>query len=100
MKYDSNYFINKFKHIPEHRWMTGNYGTGEDISAPHCALGHCGARLRPSDDPEAEVLSKLFLDNLSQSVAFVNDNCYGRYDQSTPKARILAALQDIKNKGG
>jgi len=42
MKYDIQYFIDKFEAIPENKWIKGTvYDTN---SGRCCALGHCGVR--------------------------------------------------------
>jgi hypothetical protein len=101
MKYDANYFINKFEAIPEDKWITGNYGT-EDR---HCALGHCGvSRVFNNNNvkidfhatSEGSALWCLFNRTHVSSVIGINDGRHPDYQQPTPKQRILAALYDIR----
>jgi hypothetical protein len=93
MNYDVEYFINKFQSIPEDKWTTRNY-TEDD---KHCALGHCGVGSIRGENPEAEALIEFF-DLLSPgTIVYINDGLYTKYQQPTPKQRILAALYDIKN---
>lgn len=94
--YTPDYYIKKFKRIPDELWITDELGSGKK----HCALGHCG--MRPLDGrtyhtPESRALQALF-GNAILSVANVNDVPDTRFPQPTPKGRILAALQYIKSK--
>ena len=97
-KYDADYFINKFEAIPDEKWIAGEYEAGGCC----CALGHCGVRFvdgdsfpRIEDTEEGNALSDLF-NQRGLSVPVVNDRIDVRYQQPTPKARVLAALADIK----
>ena len=113
---DVDYFLRKFSAIPEEMWLIGSQGE-RDIygDKPHCALGWCrnenmiyGNALAHSvnGNPNMEdgALAKLFLDagifgyynSTMQGVAMVNNGDHPKYQQPTPKARILAALHDIK----
>jgi len=101
MIYNKEYFINKFKTIPEEQWCTGWYFSFDKKTGQlqHCALGHCNASAKGSSS-EAEALQRLFLRHLRVGVEYVNDNPlsgYHNYRQATPKARVLAALEDIPN---
>lgn len=110
--YDVDYFISKFSAIPEDKWIIGAL---KNQKGSCCALGHCGAfysfveiEVEPSN--EARALRRLF-DVIQLHPSHVNDDCYDAYDsgqrppqaalydQPTPKARILAALEDIKRSG-
>jgi len=86
-RYTVDYFIKKFKAIPAKKWCEGTLSTGP----AKCALGHCGVWTHewPS---EAIQLSRL----LNNSVADINDGAILTYQQKSPKARILAALKDLK----
>jgi hypothetical protein len=96
MKYDVDYFINKFSAIPDNLWIT-QVLTGWGA---HCALGHCDVtetHLMVGLPDEARVLAELLGgDERWQNVATINDGEDARYTQPTPKARILAALADVK----
>lgn len=85
--YDVDYFIEKFKAIPEELWCVGSYSIREQ----HCALGYCGEQAG-SRTEEGKSLSII----TENAVSSINDNLDNRYRQSTPKQRILAALEDIK----
>lgn len=91
MKYTIDYFIKKFKAIPNDRWCQGSY-THPDGS--HCALGHCGHRTLSGETLESKALGKLF--GYRPLVARINDGIDTRYTQKTSKGRILAALNDLK----
>lgn len=96
--YDVSYFIRKFEAIPEDQWCRGNY----EENGSHCAYGHCGVNngnAMPNEMPkEARLMGSLF-NVINSTVVYVNDGTDIRYQQHTPKQRILAALHDIKMKG-
>lgn len=93
--YDADYFIYKFKAIPEGEWCKGKF----KYSNKFCALGHCGARTGyVKGIPEADALSDLFEKNICEELVEINDGTSGEYLQKSPKQRILAALRDIKDK--
>lgn len=92
MNYSVDYFINKFESIPDERWTTMNLIDSEGRS---CAMGHCGARPKGNTTPESESL-RFLMYSLGLGVFAVNDGRDGRFNQPTPKARILAALRDFK----
>ena len=91
-EYTIDYFISKFESIPEEQWLAnGNYIDGNK----KCAYGHCGVDFnKPSE--EADALHVLIRSRFMLSS--VNDGGDYSYQQQTPKARILAALNDLKNK--
>lgn len=104
---DAQYFIDKFEAIPEEKWAINVLQT---IDGRRCAIGHClGSRLPEgvvltvlssgSLNDEVRVLQNLFRDHLCFGIVVkVNDGTDPRYQQETPKQRILAALRDIKTK--
>ena len=94
MTYNTQYFIDKFEAIPDDKWTTGKYTEGNGVC---CALGHCGERESSVDSTKANALRQLF-GYEPFTVSTVNDGGYPAYPQPTPKARILAALNDIKAK--
>lgn len=94
MKYDANYFIQKFEAIPENQWCTGIYvheGT-------RCALGHCGVLNEDDGEVVGEarglciVIESAF--GPTVNVTAINDGEDHRFLQFTPKQRMLAALRD------
>lgn len=102
MIYDVNYFIKKFEAIPEDLWITGLYYSLD--RSGFCALGHCGVT-KIERTEEADALESLFISNLRdiqkvhiklRLVTSINDGLIDKYNQPTPKKRILAALYDIK----
>jgi len=91
MKYDVDHFINKFEAIPDELWTTGKYNDGDKC----CALGHCGQYDAQSHyNEETKALGLLF--SVKYDITLINDGKCDRYKQSTPKARILTALKDLK----
>lgn len=96
--YNKAYFIKKFTAIPDEKWTTGilyNKSTGTC-----CALGHCGMGEnfdntdKQAWTEEGWVLHSIF-EKLQRAVHNINDGKDKNYQQSTPKARILAALADL-----
>lgn len=86
MKYDIDYFINKFENIEEDKWWTNSFHDFERTK--FCALGHCG-RDFIVDTQEAKELV-----NIAPLIVVVNDfPVYG----STPKSRVINYLKDLKN---
>lgn len=115
MNYDVNYFIKKFEAIPEKLWCIKKFKKVSLFSIKSCAQGHCMTTefadkfkremvSYPSDvklNPEWWGLVTLFGgvdNNCNLIVAVVNNGVDGRYQQPTPKQRILAALYDIRDK--
>lgn len=94
-----DYFIKKFEAIPEALWCTGAYEYGDRC----CVLGHCGFHYTIADDGLAtkhdQALEGLALIELFHKKGLqptnINDGEDGRYAQSSPKERILAALRAI-----
>lgn len=96
--YDVDHFIRKFEGIPEEKWCTG---TLTDPEGRSCAFGHCGvlAEMLLIDDkwsqtPEAIALAGLL--GGEWRVVDINDSHY-QFCRG-PRARVLAALYDIKAK--
>lgn len=95
MKYTVDYFIKKFKAIPSNKWTTGQYKKANK----YCAYGHCGFKLNSGGHEiytdEGTALYELF-NRYNLLIHEVNDGDVKKYSQKNPKARILAALKDIK----
>ncbi len=94
--FDVRHFIAKFSIIPEKQWICGQLG---DADTGYCAFGFCGGY----DTMEAKALAKIFSRlNLNSvrgvdAVVNVNDGYYvNRFQQPTPKLRILAALKEVR----
>jgi hypothetical protein len=91
-KFTVDYFIDKFERLPDSEWCTGTLYNGR---GQKCAVGHC-----PYSDEykfeEREALWTLFKAILVMP-AQVNDAHSPKYQQPSPKARVLAALRDIKS---
>jgi hypothetical protein len=89
--YDVDYYINKFERIPAWRWTTHLY-TSTLLPFRHCALGHLGVGVSTVGmTPEVHGICRIL-----PLVMSINDNRCERYMQRTPKARVLAALYDVK----
>ncbi len=88
--YDKAHFIAKFEAIHEDFWCAGRF---EDDDGAKCARGHCGATVFRMHTPENDALYDLFPGILSPQ--FINDGLDKRYQQPTPKQRVLAALRDL-----
>lgn len=99
-KYTVDYFIAKFEATPAKKWITGEYRA----RGGRCAMGHCGYTYGAPTD-EALALLGLFEAHFPNTrpknpVVTINDNsasCPPEFAKiKTPRARILAALQQIK----
>jgi hypothetical protein len=86
--YDVDYFLSKFSNIDENDWIVGSYIDSK--TTKKCALGHCGETMAHCTN-ESESLLKIL-----PEVDVINDGRASRYQQPTPKLRILAALQHVK----
>lgn len=96
-RYDVNYFIEKFSKIPASKWTTYTF---ENYAGQCCALGHCGFQRNISGgkNKTTEGISLINLINkIGLNVVTINDGDT-KYQQRSPKARILAALRDVKKQ--
>lgn len=96
-KFTRDYFIAKFEAIPDAQWHVGHYRDPQN-PARRCALGHCrnskeGAAFSFEESTDEEMALHGLL--AGSGPAVVNDGKVSRYQQPTPKARILAALRDL-----
>ncbi len=69
---------------PELDWCTGGYHNGYGA---HCAIGHL---LIDFERPEVVATFRL----ITKNVIAVNDKINSRYQQPTPKQRVIAYLND------
>lgn len=94
-EYTLDYFIKKFEDISDEMWCTGHF-VCYSLLGPirHCAYGLCGVITSINDSREAIDLAKITLKYYL--ITKVNDGELLHYQQSTPKARVLAYLYDIK----
>ncbi len=92
--YDAQFFIDKFKAIPESKWCVG---TLSDEGGRKCALGHCGMGHSRSRTHQSVALEGI-MTAIGQAASMVNDNT-GGYHQKTARARMLAALRAAKKAG-
>jgi hypothetical protein len=118
--YTVDYFIKFFGEKPENRWLKFKQ---EDRNGNHCAIGFCNFETKNSlGGDKYRALRKIFSDvsvtigNIppkhirenqyrkghkvagTNAVTAINNGVALEYQQSTPKLRVLAALQDIKAK--
>ena len=97
MTYNADYFIEGFSGIPDEFWCTEYYSDGK---GRFCALGHLGVENFQVNTPEeVSALEYIIYDSLGLYVSDIVDGNDRRYQQSTPKARILASLEDAKKIG-
>lgn len=96
VKWDTDYFIKKFSAIPDELWITGVLFK----EGACCALGHCGwGRVTEAFPREADALITLVRNaGIRGNVADLNDGMHPDFTQPTPKARILAALEVVKQE--
>lgn len=93
IEYNVDYFLNKFKDIPPELWCIKSYSRG----AARCAVGHCRSAENFSlPTNESAALVRLFVRNLVENPTEINDGLVPVFPQKTPKERILAALEKIK----
>lgn len=103
--YDVNWFLDFFSAIPEDKWCVCALERGDT----RCANGHLNYRVHgsgqwPDGQPPASVfaLTDLTQKHLGLSAPDINNgnffNVVTRFPQPTPRARILAALTDIKSQ--
>lgn len=99
--YTIQYFIDKFKAIPEEQWTRGQL---TDANGRHCALGHCGVKnidRRDETNKEAEALETIYRESFTKT-AFL-DQCYSvwyindRNRVKTPKQNVLEWLESLKS---
>lgn len=115
MKHDVDYFIKKFSAIPDNLWITYSRSNGQ---GGHCAHGWCDVqtvaqysgsfgKMTEEEKGLIDIATKYFtwqpLYSLPERVSFrgfayINNAPSDRYPQTTPKARVLAALEDIKRQ--
>jgi hypothetical protein len=111
MSFSVQHFIDKFEPIPDDKWLTNAYGRTKD--GPHCALGHCGEGVEGSrgpNDESTELVDLLYRSlpaytrvtggdpyQCGTSVVAINDGEDPRFQQPTPKARVLAALVAVRD---
>jgi len=85
-------FIDFFQAIPDEKWTTGTYS---NVHGQRCAFGHCFDKDIIFETRTDAKLVSLF-GRITALVTEVNDGKDPRFQQSAPKARILAALEEIK----
>lgn len=96
MKYDVEFFINKFEAIPEDKWCTHRFGDGE---GRHCALGHCegeGWAITEETSALIGISNKYSIPIFGDlcTIAAINDGCLD--NTGTPKQRVVNFLKQVK----
>lgn len=119
--YSIDYFIKKFEAIPSAKWTTSVFS---DWMGNSCALGHCMPRhvIEATTFPKYKKakggMNKAFTSHFEEElkeckalclifdadsqregsgkIIKINNGENNKYRQSNPKARILAALTDLK----
>lgn len=89
-KYTVKYFIEFFSAIPDEKWTVGGRHDCRK-SGIGCALNHANSHSEAAADSLVG-----FFNRSEFYVVDVNDLITGRFPQTTPKARILAALAHIQ----
>lgn len=99
--YTKEYFIAKFEAIHEDHWCVGVI---QDKYGARCARGHCFKTVNSYEDfrlcalfqPKEDYFAGFFGERLVPVIiALINNGQDSRYQQPTPKQRVLAALRDL-----
>lgn len=98
--YDLPFFRRLFEATTDDQWCCF---VRTDPEGRHCALGFCdpldeadGSKPGDGNGPRAEALLNLFEANPWDCIAVrINNGDDPRYTQPTPRARMLAALEDL-----
>lgn len=103
MTYDSQYFIDKFSAIPEEKWCIRAIQRFENGIEQRCAMGWCFSKnINPNKISEEDIRSQenlqmdRFFHRINASRVDINNGDDPRYQQPTPKQRVLAAFADIQ----
>lgn len=94
MKYDLEYFIEKFEAIPSNKWTTKKFNKGEC----KCAFGHLGCEYACDDTKESMKLIDIIGGVLGCiTLVDVNDG-KKQFDHlgSTPKERVINYLKSLR----
>lgn len=119
-RYDAQYFIDKFTAIPESEWIQD--GAVENFEYKRGALYHCGFKswidpYTPEQSALIELLTdrrtmfkrngadycRVCLSNVEEDPTKRNARLWPEmvynYNQSSPRLRVLAALEDARKAG-
>lgn len=86
--------ISYYESIPDENWMTGFYYSTERQTC--CALGHLNFHINGGEhiwNNFAKIIPNYFINN-KVNLASVNDKICKDYQQTTPKQRVIAFLND------
>lgn len=103
MEYNAQFFIDFYTPIPDERWGTRDFYNRE--TQCYCAFGFLGARIGGQTE-EVIALEHLLIAYRELSSPYypnrlttANDKQTRDFPQTTPKARVLAYLEECKRKG-
>lgn len=86
-----------FEAIPDEWWLAN--GHFKDDCGRYCARGHVHQRLNRNSEALMDFMRPLTTPAQAMAhqdvVSTINDRKDARYQQPTPRARILAALRDL-----
>lgn len=88
-KYTKQHFVTKFSAHPDDLWWSGSYRNPYNAHQ-QCAQAQCGM-----DAGVFTAEGRALSDLLGCSPADINDGKDIRYQEETPRARILAALNEV-----
>ena len=94
-----DYFIKKFDSIPETEWILDNginYRHAAGLCDPGTPFQGKQGHWWPEPDSERQDLGTLLWIELQECISDINDGKSKKFKQTTPKSRILAALNLIK----
>lgn len=99
MEYDVDFYIKFFSGIPEDKWAEFERVTSD---GRRCAHGHCSTshdNFVSTTTPREKGLCDIAIKHLHRyGIAQINNGCHSDYVQSTPKQRVIAFLNDVKDK--
>lgn len=94
-----DYFIGFFSAIPDDQWTTRKY---QDDQGRKCARGHLGGADTYETTSDEDLALAILIyeaqdrDCSQNALNCINDGHFPEFQQETPKARILEALQYVK----
>ncbi len=104
MEYNKEYFIEKFKAIPDNKWICNGDLQNKDNPEIGCALFHCGVRVQGYNYIHTD--ESLALGKLLSKEKVINEEDYFKIvyrindgvdlNNTTPKEAIIKALEKLK----
>lgn len=89
-EYTVDYFIKKFNKTHHSQWCTNILHNAKRTK--FCVVGHCGESIDNFGTTESYSIMAV----LGNKATDINDGRIDKYQQKTPRSRILAALRDVK----